>query len=206
MHSEVISKKELLDEMNISYGQLYRWKRKKLIPEEWFIKKSVSTGQETFFPREKTIERIKYILELKDDVSLEEIASMFTYNAANLNLSKDVLIEQEIISLAVMERFEAVIKANSVYDEKMLFILFLYDSLITLGTLNLNEVNEVTLSILNSYDKLDRQNHLLIVKRKLGVFFYYVLSPQDDVLEDTSSTTLTKIAFKDILSKISKLR
>ena len=53
MQDELISKKDLLNEMSISYGQLYRWKRKKLIPEEWFIKKSVSKGKETFFPRKK---------------------------------------------------------------------------------------------------------------------------------------------------------
>ena len=52
---ELISKKELLEVTNISYGQLYRWKRKKLIPEEWFIKKSSFTGQETYFPKEKNI-------------------------------------------------------------------------------------------------------------------------------------------------------
>lgn len=28
MHEELISKKDLLTLMNISYGQLYRWKRK----------------------------------------------------------------------------------------------------------------------------------------------------------------------------------
>ena len=32
----LISKKELLDQTGISYGQLYRWKRKGLIPEAWF--------------------------------------------------------------------------------------------------------------------------------------------------------------------------
>ena len=53
MSEELISKKVLLQEMNISYGQLYRWKRKRLIPEEWFIKRSVVTGQETFFPKVK---------------------------------------------------------------------------------------------------------------------------------------------------------
>ncbi len=35
---ELISKKDLLSKTNISYGQLYRWKRKNIIPEEWFIK------------------------------------------------------------------------------------------------------------------------------------------------------------------------
>lgn len=49
MTDDLISKKELLDLTGISYGQLYRWKRKNLIPEEWFIRKSSYTGQETFF-------------------------------------------------------------------------------------------------------------------------------------------------------------
>ena len=46
-----ISKKELLERYNISYGALYRWKRKGLIPEEWFLRKATTTGQETFSRR-----------------------------------------------------------------------------------------------------------------------------------------------------------
>ena len=34
MDETLISKKELLDLTGISYGQLYRWKRKGLIPED----------------------------------------------------------------------------------------------------------------------------------------------------------------------------
>ena len=58
-----ISKKELLAKTGISYGQLYRWKREKLIPDAWFIKRAAFTGQETFFPRERVLERISFILE-----------------------------------------------------------------------------------------------------------------------------------------------
>ena len=68
-----ISKKDLLKETGISYGQLYRWKREGLIPEEWFVKRPSFTGQETFFPRDRVLERIGLILERKDDLSLEEI-------------------------------------------------------------------------------------------------------------------------------------
>ena len=46
---KLIAKKELLSRYGISYGALYRWKRKGLIPEEWFIRRSTVTGQETFF-------------------------------------------------------------------------------------------------------------------------------------------------------------
>ena len=58
---EYITKKDLLEQMNISYGQLYRWKRLGLIPESWFIKKPSSTGQETILPRKKIIKRIQDI-------------------------------------------------------------------------------------------------------------------------------------------------
>ena len=70
---EEISKKDLLIETGISYGQLYRWKRDGLIPEEWFVKRSAFTGQETFFPRDRMLARVQAILALKDTHSLEEI-------------------------------------------------------------------------------------------------------------------------------------
>jgi DNA-binding transcriptional MerR regulator len=78
MEQELISKKELLELYGISYGALYRWKRKGLIPEDWFIKKSTVTGQETFFPRVLICERMELILRQKDDVSLEEMAKQFS--------------------------------------------------------------------------------------------------------------------------------
>ena len=78
MEEELISKKELLEMYGISYGALYRWKRKGLIPESWFMKKSTVTGQETFFPRELVCERIELIKKQKDDVSLDELSDHFS--------------------------------------------------------------------------------------------------------------------------------
>ena len=57
MDQELISKKELLETFGISYGALYRWKRMGLIPEAWFLRRSTSTGQETFFRRDQICQR-----------------------------------------------------------------------------------------------------------------------------------------------------
>ena len=65
---ELISKKELLELTGISYGQLYRWKRKGLIPEEWFVKKAAFTGQETFLPKVEVLERVERIQGMKEDL------------------------------------------------------------------------------------------------------------------------------------------
>ena len=70
----LISKKELLERYGISYGALYRWKRKGLIPDEWFIKRATTTGQETFFPERMICQRVETILAKKEDVLLDELA------------------------------------------------------------------------------------------------------------------------------------
>lgn len=71
---DLISKKELLEKYGISYGTLYRWKRIGLIPEDWLVKKSTFTGQETFFNRELICKRVEEIIAKKDAVPLEELA------------------------------------------------------------------------------------------------------------------------------------
>ena len=75
---ELISKKDLLAKYGISYGALYRWKRKGLIPDDWFLKRSAVTGQETFFPAKLVCERVEAILSMKEDALLDELAHRFS--------------------------------------------------------------------------------------------------------------------------------
>ena len=79
----LISKKQLLEKYSISYGALYRWKRKGLIPEDWFIKKSTATGQETFFPKDLITERVEMIIEKKEDILLDELAEKISGEEEN---------------------------------------------------------------------------------------------------------------------------
>ena len=72
MDSELISKKDLLQQFVISYGALYRYKRMGLIPEEWFLRRSTPTGQETFFYRSQILPRMEQILGR--GASLEDLA------------------------------------------------------------------------------------------------------------------------------------
>ena len=74
MSEDLISKKDILETYEISYGALYRWKRMGLIPEEWFIKRSTVTGQETFFPRQLICDRIALIKTMRDGTSLEALS------------------------------------------------------------------------------------------------------------------------------------
>ena len=108
MDPELISKKDLLQLTGISYGQLYRWKRKGLIPEEWFVRKSTFTGQETFFPKDKVIARIERIQSLKDeDISLDDIAEAVTPDMTGVSLTPEEAVARGVISPAALEVFSA---------------------------------------------------------------------------------------------------
>ena len=98
----LISKKDLLKETGVSYGQLYRWKREHLIPEEWFIKQAAYTGQETFFPREQILGRIRAIQRLKDKYSLEQLAKMLSPEISDRVFTRGDLKQVEEIPPSLM--------------------------------------------------------------------------------------------------------
>lgn len=91
--NEWISKKDLLAETGISYGQLYRWKREGLLPDSWFVKRSAFTGQETFLPRERTLERIRFILENKDTYTLQQLLEQLSPLPDSRSYVSDTLMQ-----------------------------------------------------------------------------------------------------------------
>lgn len=203
MLEELISKKELLEIMGISYGQLYRWKRKDLIPEEWFIKKSVSTGQETFFPKEKIIERINKIIELKDEASLDDLAYIFSNNIKDIKITRDYLIN--VFSSEMISMYEDIIEIKDIYEENNIFSLFIYNKLISLGSLSLSEIKEITLLANRDYKKIDNRDYELVIKRKYGVCYYYIILDNVNMFNDDSSIELARININKVIEEIKSL-
>lgn len=205
MHEELISKKDLLALMGISYGQLYRWKRKNLIPEEWFIKKSVSTGQETFFPREKIIERVNTIIELKDDASLDELAEKFSNEIKNIYLRREYIVERNIVSETILNMFDAFAGREENYNEVTLFTLLIYKELILSGLINGDEAKNIVLALKREYGRIEDEM-TLIIKRKLGVCFYYLVNEGKEINLDEIAVVIQRINLdrvKDMVKKYS---
>lgn len=204
MHEELISKKDLLVLMNISYGQLYRWKRKNLIPEEWFIKKSVSTGQETFFPKEKIIARINNIIELKDEASLDELAERFSNNyIKNVYLKRSYILEHNIVSETVLNMFEDFSGREENYNEISLFSLLIYKDLILSGIINGDEARDISLALKKEYGRIEEEM-ILIIKRKLGVCFYYLVSEGKEIDLDEIAVVVQKINLDRVKERVKK--
>lgn len=173
----LISKKDLLEAANISYGQLYRWKRKNLIPESWFIRKSTYTGQETFFPRDDMLLRIEKIKSLKDDLSLDELADMFSPSPALTSLSAEELTKRNIISNTSLEMYISHHGTTHSFTFNQLLALYVLDRLLQTGEVNRSEGMDLLDVLAEHSQKLKSNESELIFIRKMGVSFF-ILTPE----------------------------
>ena len=155
LEEELISKKELLELTGISYGQLYRWKRKNLVPEEWFIRKSAFTGQETFFPKEQILARIDKILNMKDDLSLDELADVFSIVPSDLKIDKLELVKRNIVSLQTMDYASPFLGSTAVYSFEQTLFLFLLEDCLQSGEMSLDEGKHLLLTMNEQYAKFE---------------------------------------------------
>ena len=201
MEEELISKKEILDMTGISYGQLYRWKRKELIPEEWFIKKSSYTGQETFFPREKIINRINKIIDLKDDMPLDDLAVMFTNKPKVDDVSEEYLIEKEIIREETLPIYKDIFREKEEYNFKDVLLMDILQREFDLGKLTISEI-EVILKLINKeYKSIEEKDGTLYIIRRLGIGIC-VVAYRERIIVDDGSKIIGEINIKNIIENL----
>lgn len=184
----MISKKDLLKEMNISYGQLYRWKREGLIPDKWFNKQAVSTGQETFFKRNLIIPRIEKILELKDKYQLEELKEFFNPSIEGRKFSLREVIVLEMIDPFILKMYS---QNHDFFTISELAILAIFsDNKDILNFDNYADLNFVNHQEMNHYFYILYNNE-----------FYVVIGPEEMII-DKKLNIYKKINIEDVVSNI----
>ncbi|HAX72081.1 MAG TPA: DUF4004 domain-containing protein [Firmicutes bacterium] len=205
MEIQLISKKELLQLTNISYGQLYRWKRKNLIPEEWFIKKSVTTGQETFFPKEQILERIEAILNLKDDVSLDELSQIFSPKVeveSRLNVEK--LHQQTIVSDQSLLLFENIMKREAnLQDIKEVFMVKVLQDYVISGAITLPEGEKLLGMIKDYFERINTENGIVLLLRYMGNSAVMASDERDSLFVDPMYIKVLEI---EVMKEIGQIK
>ncbi|AKL83626.1 YhbD [Bacillus atrophaeus UCMB-5137] len=193
-HEQLISKKDLLEETSISYGQLYRWKRKNLIPEEWFIRKSTFTGQETFFPREEILKRVSKIQEMKENLSLDEMRDMLSPRVKDMKITGGELVERGLISSEVLSVFLKLRDTDNVYfSYQDILSAYVLEGLLQSGNISLDE-GKMAVEVLNQSGLSEIKKHTeLIILRKLGITTCFVAASSEPIIFEKAVKIVEKI-------------
>ncbi len=202
MENDLISKKELLELTGISYGQLYRWKRKLLIPEEWFVRKSTFTGQETFFPRDKILARIDKIKNMKDDASLDELADILSPNPSDVEVEKDMLVKEKVVSEVSMDIFAQVLGIPEVFDFQKTLYVYLVDRILSSGEASAEEGKIILKTLAESFPAFEGKQCDLLFVRKLGVSFCLLIEGQRQVSLDPGAKLVSRISIASVVEEL----
>jgi hypothetical protein len=202
MERDLISKKELLDEKGISYGQLYRWKRKQLIPEDWFIRKSTFTGQETFFPKDLILSRIDKIMNMKDDLSLDQLAGKFSPLLPDYELRKDDLNKRNIVSNVVLQRFAQKDPDNTVYTFELLLYFYVADKLLHTGEMNMEEGDQLLQTMREHFPKFEGKACDLIFIRKMGISSFALLNSPAEIYYESGVKLISRLSMTECIEQL----
>jgi len=193
MEETLVYKKELIDITGISYGQLYRWKRKGLIPEDWFIRKSTFTGQETFFPRSRVLARIEKIKNMKEDISLDDLADVFSPAPEEVSLSEQEAVQRGVASAEALKLFLADRSDDGPLDFSGALQAHVFDMVLTSGEVSLGEAR-VLLDVMRTASiRQPGATTELYLARKLGVFCCFAVSPPAEVCLDKDMRLIRRI-------------
>ena len=195
MDDDMISKKELLITAGISYGQLYRWKRKGLIPEDWFVRRSTFTGQETFFPREKVLSRIEKIKSMKDeDASLDEIADAVAPKLGEVSMTLAEIRERGLVSPEAADLFaEKVCDCDAPLVFGEVVSLSALDGLLKTGEVSLDEGRTVLDSLQENYPAFEGRHADLLFVRRMGLSTALLVSTGAEVRFDRAARVIARL-------------
>ena len=199
---EYITKKELLQVTGISYGQLYRWKRMNIIPENWFVKRSSFTGQETYFPRDKILERIQKIIELKDQYSLEELSKFFSPNPSEIELSEEVLISQEIISEPTLKAYKSNQPELKIYSFEPIYYMYICQEVAKTKLLSLEEGFLSFRFIQEYYSKHHHISQDLIALQKNTEIIWIMVPIQTPIVFESQAQVVQTFNLLDIMNEL----
>ena len=203
MDTELISKKDLLVQTGISYGQLYRWKRKGLIPEDWFVRKSTFTGQETFFPRDRVLKRIERILTMKDeDRSLDDIADAVAPDLGNVAMTAEDALGAGLVSQAAVDVIAEIRSAPGPMRLGELLAASVHDALLQSGDASADEGRIVVRVLEEGYASFEGSEADLLFVRKMGFATCLLVNSSAAVVFESGARLVSRVKLQDHIDEL----
>jgi hypothetical protein len=178
MVDDLITKKELLAITGISYGQLYRWKRKGLIPSDWFIHRSSFTGQETLFPRGQILARILQITNMKSDNSLDDLADILSPELLNITMTGIEAVNAGVIGQSTLDFIQSMQSNEDITTFEQLLIAYIINEQFRCGDISRDECALIYHTVAQQSVDICSSNCDVVVLRKMGISICVVVKTE----------------------------
>lgn len=118
---------------------------------------------------------------MKDDLSLDELARMFSPNPADICITKDELIKRNIVSLTTFRIYAEQKGEHEKFSFDQLLQLYLLEKLLQTGDISLDE-GKIFIDVLEKhYAKIQGRSCEFISIRKMGISTCMLVANGNDI-------------------------
>lgn len=155
------------------------------------------------FPKERILERVDRIQKMKENLSLDEMAEMFSPSVGEVNLSKMELVKRGLASETTINLYLDQFKDSpEKFQFEGILTVYLVEKLLQSGDISLEEAKMVIkLQTIIFLRKKQSYGELVIV-RKLGITTCFIVQSTTDFVMDKGTKLIVKIAFTNEMEEL----
>lgn len=153
-----------------------------LIPESWFIHKSTHTGQETFFPKARMLNRVERIQELKKELTSEQMKEIFSPNVKSFQIPFEDFVSLHLVTKLAVTAYTSVFPNKKELKFDDVFSIYVVDHLMRLSGIYLEDAKQVIRMLDRYLSTRKSKDFQLILMRKMGIPFTVLVKGEEEIL------------------------
>ncbi|MEH7458674.1 DUF4004 family protein, partial [Bacillus sp. JJ1127] len=126
-------------------------------------------------------DRIDKIQTMKEDLSLDELANMFSPSVTEIYLTKEDVIRKGIASEPVIQFYIEQTNTSAQFQFVDILYVYILEELLQSGEISLEEGKMILQVLREHYEIIKQKNGELVVVRKLGISTCFLVSNVDDL-------------------------
>ncbi|UZQ49727.1 DUF4004 family protein [Clostridium kluyveri] len=168
----------------------------------WIIKKSTFTGQETFFPKNKILDRVEKIKNFKEDVSLDELANIFSPNLSNVFLEENYILKHHIVSQVTINLYKSSHKESRGFYFNELLFMNITDKFLKSGKASLEEGKLIVDTLEKNYKNFDGRYCDVVLIRKFGIAICFLMLIPNEIYVEAEAKLVLKVNSGECLEEL----
>ncbi len=139
---------------------------------------------------------------MKEDLSLDELADVFSPEVADMAVGQSELLERNIVSKQSLELFTNTFGDGPVLPFGRILIAYMLDKLLQAGDINLDE-GVMMLQTLHGHESaIENKSWVLVFIRKMGISSFLMIGGSDSVMFDPGTKVVARLSFAACMEEL----
>lgn len=159
-------------------------------------------GTGDLFPKQKILQRIDRIINMKDGLSLDELADVFSPSSGEVSITPGELIQRNIVTNMTLDLFEQELGKQDVLTFADILSVYVLEKLLKSGEITRDEGKMLLSLMRDHYAKVASRPCELALVRKMGVPLLLLIETTEHVYVDRDARWVFRLPLRGCIEEL----